>query len=234
MAALRALNARWDGRPEEYEQLRRCWLNERRARFLTDRLERAGLPDGTRVLELGSGTGWLLRELARRLPNLEFVGVEPDPSYVAFARERAGRNERHLQGTAEELPAEVTACSAVLSNDVLHHVRSIPATFHSAAAAARPGARWWAMEPNCLNPYTFVRQQLGFGERNFFSGKAVRAAAADGWRLERRDHLFLVPPFVREAPGWMVALERRLEGVPPLAGGVCLQLALSERRPEPV
>src|SRR4051794_23200688 len=74
----RSLNAQWEGRPEAYEELRRCWLNERRLRFLTEQLQAAALPAGSRVLELGCGTGWLVRQLAGRLPHLEFTGLDPD------------------------------------------------------------------------------------------------------------------------------------------------------------
>ena len=227
-ARTRSLNARWEGRPEAYEALRRCWLNERRLRFLAGELEAAGLPTGSQVLELGCGTGWLVRQLAGRLPQLEFTGVDPDPAYVRFAREQAAHgNEHYLEGTAEELPAGSEAVAVVLSNDVLHHVASLARTFESAARAGRPGTEWIAIEPNCLNPYTFARQQFTEGERNFFPRQAVGLARASGWRFAGRRHLFLIPPFVRSAPGWMVELERRLERVPVLAGGVCLRLTLA-------
>jgi ubiquinone/menaquinone biosynthesis C-methylase UbiE len=226
-ARTRSLNSQWEGQPDAYEELRRCWLNGRRLQFLAERLEAARLPDGSRVLELGCGTGWLVRELAGRLPQLAFTGLDPDPSYVRYAREHAAHgNERYLEGTAEGLPAAPDRFAVVLSNDVLHHVASLGQTFENAARVAQTGTEWLAIEPNYLNPYTFARQQFTFDERNFFPRQAVRAGRASGWRLTGRQHLFLIPPFVRTAPGWMVALERRFEGVPPLAGGVCLRFRL--------
>ena len=223
----RSLNAQWEGRPEAYEELRQCWLNERRLRFLTEQLQAAGLPAGSRVLELGCGTGWLVRQLAARLRHLEFTGLDPDRTYVRFARERAAHdNERYLEGTAEGLPAGSEGFAVVLSNDVLHHVDALSETFRSAARAGVSGTQWLAIEPNYRNPYTFARQQFTADERNFFPRQAVRAARASGWRLVGRRHLFLIPPFVRAAPGWMIELERRLEWVPVLAGGVCLRLTL--------
>jgi 2-polyprenyl-3-methyl-5-hydroxy-6-metoxy-1,4-benzoquinol methylase len=226
-ARTRSLNSQWEGQPEAYEELRRCWLNERRLQFLAERLEATGLPSGSRVLELGCGTGWLVRELAGRLPHLEFTGLDPDPTYVRFAQQRAAHgNERYVEGTAEALPASEERFAVVLSNDVLHHVASLAETFKSASAAARPGTEWLAIEPNYLNPYTFARQQFTFDERNFFPRQAVRAGRASGWRLVGRRHLFLIPPFVRTPPRWMTGLERRLEGVPVLAGGVWLRFTL--------
>lgn len=226
-ARTRSLNAGWEGRPEAYEELRRCWLNERRLQFLANELETAGLSTGSRVLELGCGTGWLVRQLAGRLPHLEFTGVDPDPTYVRFAREQAAHgNEHYLEGTAEELPAGTEGVAVILSNDVLHHVTSLGRTYASAARAGRAGTEWIAIEPNYLNPYTFARQQFTPDERNFFPRHAVRAARATGWRLASRRHLFLIPPFVRSAPRWLIEVERRVERVPVLAGGVCLRLTL--------
>jgi 2-polyprenyl-3-methyl-5-hydroxy-6-metoxy-1,4-benzoquinol methylase len=224
----RSLNSQWEGQPDAYEELRRCWLNERRLRFLAEHLEAAGLPAGSRVLELGCGTGWLVRQLAGRLPHLAFTGLDPDPSYVRFAQEHAaGGNERYVEGTAEALPGAEAGFAVILSNDVLHHVDSLPETFRSAAQAAQPGTEWLAIEPNYLNPYTFARQQFTVDERNFFPRQAVRVGQASGWRLAGRRHLFLIPPFVRTAPSWMIEVERWFERVPVLAGGVCLRFTLA-------
>lgn len=222
---VRSLNAEWDGRPAAYEDLRQCWLNERRERFLCQQLHDADLGEGDRVLEIGCGTGWLLRRLAARFGQLQFVGLDPDASYVRFAQEHTSHpNERYIEGWAESLPDVGLGFSTLLSNDVLHHVGSITETVRRAAEVARPGAQWLVIEPNYLNPYTFARQRFTAGERNFFPAAATRAAEQSGWHCVARTHLFLIPPFVRAAPGWMIELERRFERVPVLAGGVFLRL----------
>jgi len=52
------------------------WLHEAQnaARYITPYLS---MPDGARVLEVGSGAGILLGDLARNNPSLEFAGIEP-------------------------------------------------------------------------------------------------------------------------------------------------------------
>lgn len=222
----RRLNSKWEGRPDEYDRLRQCWLNERRLRFLAERIGSGRLPDGARVLEIGSGTGWLLRRLAETFLSLDFTGVEPDASYVEFANLRASENEQHAAAVAETLAVRFPAASfhLVLSNDVLHHVGSIPQVFSATAAVSAPGAQWWLIEPNFLNPYTFVKQRFTHGERNFYPRGALHDAAISGWRLVSRRNLFLIPPFIRSAPAWMRAVERRWETNPILAGGICLHL----------
>jgi hypothetical protein len=42
LATSAPLNSHWDGRPEEYDQLRQCWLNERRLTFLVGQISAAG------------------------------------------------------------------------------------------------------------------------------------------------------------------------------------------------
>jgi 2-polyprenyl-3-methyl-5-hydroxy-6-metoxy-1,4-benzoquinol methylase len=219
------LNSHWDGRPHEYDELRECWLNQRRLAFLVDQIRAANLPSDATVLEVGSGTGWLLRRLAARFPDHRFVGLEPDAAYVDFARRNAQPNEQHSVGVAEELEAgSLPPIHMLLSNDVLHHVHSMEATFRSAAAIASPRCVWWAIEPNFLNPYTFLRQHFTFGERNFLPRSAMSLAASSGWRLTTRRNLFLVPPFVRQPASWMRAVEARFEDNPILGGGLCLRL----------
>jgi 2-polyprenyl-3-methyl-5-hydroxy-6-metoxy-1,4-benzoquinol methylase len=205
--------------------LRGCWLNERRLAFLVEQIGTAGLPPAAAILEIGSGTGWLLRRLATRFPEHRFFGVEPDPTYVEYARRHGQPNETHLVGAAESVGRE--ACPAfhmVLSNDVLHHVQSLDATFDGVAAVTTPGCTWWAIEPNFLNPYTFLRQHFTYGERNFLPYPAVRLAAHNGWQLRERRNIFLIPPFVHEPTPWMRMLEARFENNPVLGGGLCLRL----------
>jgi len=220
-----SLNAGFDSDPEGYDRIRRCWLNQRRTLFVIERLREYGIGPGAAVLELGSGTGWLLRELAQAFPEVRFCGLEPLDAYVAYASERTpAPNVRFVCSRAENAAACLDEkFQVILSNDVLHHVESVTHVCGSAAGVAEPGCYWLAMEPNPLNPYVRCSQFLKRGERNFDLREFARAAAASGWHVGSREYLFLVPPFFREAPEWLQELERRLEGFPLLGGGVCLE-----------
>ena len=221
------LNARHSHDAEAYGRLRQTWLNERRAAYVLAWL--APLPAGSRVLEIGSGTGNLLLDLAARRPDLHLVGVEPLPNYVALARrgaaESGAQGVRFVEGTGERLEdLDLGRVDAVLSNDTLHHVEDVPRVAGRLAAVARPGAGWLAIEPSVANPYVAVRHALEPGERNFFPGRFAAEAAGAGWSLRQRRHLFLIPPQLRRPPAWLRAVERRFETVPGLAGGVAVHL----------
>jgi SAM-dependent methyltransferase len=223
-------NAAWDGRPAEYAAKRDCWLTRRRIAYVAGFLR--GARSGDRVLELGSGVGELLIALARERPDLQFTGIEPQQSYVDFAAEAAGRagvaNLAFRTAAAEDADRNLPAGSRfdwILSNDVLHHVSDTRRVLDAAAALSHGKTRWLAIEPNARNPYAFLSAVVRRGERNFWPRKFLEAARASGWAREAAGFLFLIPPFIRRAPEPLVRLERRLEGIPLLAGGIALTLA---------
>ena len=228
--SVRPYNSTFDGDPEVYDRLRTCWLNERREAFISNRLTKYQLPTGTLVVEIGSGTGWLLNRLGRRFPALRFLGFEPIAGYVEYARMNALSNVTYLQTTIEDAGALPDAPMVVLSNDVLHHVPSYAGAIQSISRFAAPRCRWLAIEPNCGNPYTFTKQALGYGEQNFWPGQFRTAAGDCGWELTGKGHLFLIPPTVREPRGWMKTLEAKLDWIPCLAGGVHLEFVYNGSR----
>jgi ubiquinone/menaquinone biosynthesis C-methylase UbiE len=80
-------------------------------------------PAPRRVLDVGSGTGYLLNLLASRLPDAdEFTGVDVAPSMVAAARARTtDERVRFVQGTAEQLPANDGGYDLVVSATSFDH-----------------------------------------------------------------------------------------------------------------
>jgi SAM-dependent methyltransferase len=219
------LNAGFDEAPDAYDELRASGHMARRREEHVAALV-AATPGP--VLELGCGTGTLLRALATRFPDRRFLGVEPLPNYVEYATARAAGlpNVRFAVGTGEELSTVVEPASVglVLSVDALHHVRDVAEVARQVAAAARPGARWRAIEPNRLHPYVWLYHTLTAGERTFAVRPFLGAAAAAGWRLAARHRLFLYPSGVARVPAWAERLERRWESHPVLSGAVVLDL----------
>ena len=222
------LNASHDHDAEGYDAMRRgSWMSARRLAYTLEHLDRAS---ASRVLEVGSGTGALLLELAASRPGMRFTGVEPLPNYVDYANGRARElgleNVTFYEGTGELLPAGAAAGSfdMVVSTDTLHHVVDQAAVTRNVHAATAAGGAWLAMEPNRLNPYLLAYHLFTAGERNFSTPRFLRDALAAGWTKEAFDRLFLIPSAVESPSGWMQTAERRLERVPVLAGGVAVLL----------
>jgi ubiquinone/menaquinone biosynthesis C-methylase UbiE len=87
----------------------------------------AGLRDGHRVLDVGCGTGNLLRSTGKQHPKAELSGLDPDPKALVRARRkarRAGVTVRLDRGFAQELPYPDGSFDRVFSSLMLHHLDS--------------------------------------------------------------------------------------------------------------
>lgn len=90
-------------------------------------LDTAGLDDAQRLLDVGCGTGTFALAAKLRYPQLEVVGVDPDPAVLARAREkvrRAGVDVTLLDGSATELPIRDGGFDRVTSSLLFHHLTS--------------------------------------------------------------------------------------------------------------
>lgn len=100
-------------------------------------------PAARRVLDVGSGTGYLLGLLAGRLPEAEeLTGVDPAPAMVAVAGERVTDDRvRFVQGTAERLPADDGRYDLVVSTTSFDHWADQAAGIAECARVLAPGGR---------------------------------------------------------------------------------------------
>lgn len=111
-------------------------------------LELAGVRDGEAVLEVATGTGAQLIELARQNPSRETVGVEPADGMLAQARKRlaaAGIEWRVelLRASALELPFEDRRFDLVVNSYMLDLLPrdDIPRALREFGRVLRPGGR---------------------------------------------------------------------------------------------
>ncbi|MDX9759260.1 MAG: class I SAM-dependent methyltransferase [Bacteroidota bacterium] len=99
---------------------------------------RRWLPAGARVLDVGCGTGVLLREL--EAAGFDAEGIEPSGFASAFARDRG---HRVRTGDFLELAVEDGAYDAVLAMEVLEHVHDPRAFIERVHRALRPGGLFY-------------------------------------------------------------------------------------------
>lgn len=108
----------------EGENLELGWRYAYRPEFVPLLLDYLGAQPGMNVLEVGCGTGFLTRLMARTLDDLNVIGVEPDRQMLNDARrivEREGLVERvqFSQGDAYSLPFPDRAFDLVTSQTLL-------------------------------------------------------------------------------------------------------------------
>ena len=106
--------------------------------------DQADLQSARRVLEIGCGTGNLALLVKRIRPQLEVVGLDPDPHALARADRKArgaGLSVQLDRGFADELPYPDASFDRVLSALMFHHVQADlrPATLREVARVLRRG-----------------------------------------------------------------------------------------------
>jgi ubiquinone/menaquinone biosynthesis C-methylase UbiE len=107
----------------------------------TAELALAVAPAPQRILDVGCGTGYLLRELAARCPRaVELVGVDPAGGMIAAARAAADDDRlRWVQGTAEELAFPEGFFDLVVSTTSFDHWADQQAGLEACARVLAPG-----------------------------------------------------------------------------------------------
>ena len=115
-------------------------------------LDGAALRPGQRVLDVGCGTGTLAVEIARRHPDVEVVGLDPDPDALARARHKAARaGVRRVtfeRGFSDAMPWPDETFDHTFSSFVFHHLE--PEVRRATAAEVRrvlkPGAAFHVLD----------------------------------------------------------------------------------------
>src|SRR5215475_5540544 len=90
-------------------------------------LDQADIQSGHRVLDIGCGTGDLVTLIKRHHPNVDVVGLDPDPKALARARRKAERTAVLIQfdqGFSDELPYSDASFDRVFSSFMLHHLQT--------------------------------------------------------------------------------------------------------------
>lgn len=109
----------------------------------TANLALAQVPAPHRVLDVGSGTGYLLRQLAARAPDaVELLGVDAAAEMVRVAQESAADPRVRFQaGTAEHLPGADGTFDLVVSTTSFDHWADQEAGLRECARVLAPGGR---------------------------------------------------------------------------------------------
>lgn len=105
---------------------------------------------GTRVIDIGCGPGLALRYL----PRVEYVGFDPSPTYIAWAKRRFGGRGRFECGTFDAAAADALGpYDLVLLLGTIHHCDDETARvlFADVARGLAPGGRAITLDP-CFTP----------------------------------------------------------------------------------
>src|SRR5258705_6475667 len=191
---------------------------DRRGRLF---VARGRIGPGTRVLELGCGTGEFTRRVAPAGARL--VALDLSGDLLAKARAKVGGAARFLRANAHLLPFADPSFDAVYGFSILHHL-DVEVALREVRRILRPGGRLVFSEPNLVNPQVFLifhlpRLRLHYGgspdAMAFTRGAIRRVLRAIGFSRFGVSHFDFVHPRIPAAllPALEPALHR-LEPVP--------------------
>jgi SAM-dependent methyltransferase len=120
-------------------------------------VERCGLAPGTRVLEIGPGTGQATRRLLA-LGAEPLVALEPDPALAAHLRESLGPRVEIRETTLEDAELEPGAYDLGAAASSFHWIDEDVGLSHIAAALRPAGwfAMWWTLFGEHGKPDAFI------------------------------------------------------------------------------
>ena len=132
---------RWaqSGRGEEME--------ESHLPIVLPMLELMGLKSTDRVLDVGCGSGWLVRRLAAVLPSGSAMGIDVANEMVRRAQLAAASvpNASFFQGTAEDIPAPPEFFSKVISVESAYYWHNVQRGLREIHRVLAPGGSAWIL-----------------------------------------------------------------------------------------
>ncbi len=118
--------------------------------YQTRVLDRVADTGGGDLLDVGCGTGWLVREAARRLPDSRIVGIDLSPGMLRAARtgaDQEGCSEPlFLEADAGILPFTAGAFDCITCTASFHHYVDPGAVLMGWQKILRPGGRILLLE----------------------------------------------------------------------------------------
>ena len=149
------------------------------------------------VLDLGSGPGFLVTEIARKSPGLRVCGIDLSRQMVKIASRRAGnaRNAHFVFGSAARLPFKDSSIDLVVSTGVFHHLRSPRLVFDECYRVLKPGGEAWIYDgyPDVFRTHDNrkkLAEQYGFLVRHLGSSiSAIHGFAREEYETDIRDML---------------------------------------------
>lgn len=152
------------------------WLEHSR-RYVDEVIDKWSLDSSSRVVELASNDGYLLKNFVRR--QIPCLGVEPAENVALVAIDDGVPTDVSFFGikTAERLKADFGAADLIVANNVLAHVPDLNDFIAGAAVLLAPKGVWTIEVPHLLRLIEDVQFDTIYHEHySYFSLIAIQAA----------------------------------------------------------
>jgi ubiquinone/menaquinone biosynthesis C-methylase UbiE len=119
-------------------------------------LDRTGFQHDDRVLDIGCGTGWLVRAIAARVPQGRVVGLDVSPQMIERARQLSSHvpNVEFQTASVSQLPWPQGSFTKVVSVESAYYWPDPPSAVREASRVlASKGSMWILINYYRDNPY---------------------------------------------------------------------------------
>ncbi|MFH1123633.1 MAG: class I SAM-dependent methyltransferase, partial [Pseudomonadota bacterium] len=116
-----------------------------------------------RILDLGTGPGYLPVEIAKRAPSLKVDGIDLSPSLIRMAQKNASKagvedRVRFEVGDASHLKCREEAYDMVISTGMLHMLKDPAKVLKECYRVLRPGREAWIFDPARISSQVNVKK----------------------------------------------------------------------------
>ncbi|WP_052745775.1 class I SAM-dependent methyltransferase [Allosalinactinospora lopnorensis] len=132
-------------------------------------------PDGAAVLDVGTGPGRLLAEIARRRTDLQLTGVDLSPDMITLAERNLrpyGARVSARTGDVTDLPFPDASFELIVSSFSLHHWTEPESAVPELARVLTPGGRLYLYD---LRFAPFTNVVTAARERSLLTGRPHRS-----------------------------------------------------------
>ena len=138
------VQAIFDGTAVDYDRIERLLALGSGPWYRRQALQRAGLAEGAKVLDVGTGTGLVAREALTLIgPRGSLVGVDPSPGMLSQAHLPG---IELLQGFAEKIPQPDSNADFLSMGYALRHLSDVRPAFAEFQRTLKPGGRLLILE----------------------------------------------------------------------------------------
>lgn len=153
-------------------------LQQAEEEMLAVYVERAGLVDGQRVLDLGCGWGSAALYIAEKFPNSKvtaFSNSRTQKEYIdGVAKEKGFKNLEVITGDVVDYEFEQGVFDRVVSIELFEHMKNYELLMAKVARALKPGGRLFVhIFAHAHTPYDF---ESGWMTEHFFTGGTMPSA----------------------------------------------------------
>jgi ubiquinone/menaquinone biosynthesis C-methylase UbiE len=111
------------------------------------------LPPGSRVVDLGCGSGVFTDVLQRR--GYRCAGIDISPKLITIAQTKFPKIE-FIEGDVEHLPFRENSFDGALLSGLVHHFPDPSRCATEVFRILRPGGTFFAFDPNRMNPFMYL------------------------------------------------------------------------------